>query len=75
MDRKEYDATATTAVSCYSNLNNYGVDGRVSKIIVPFPSTLQPEVTKVFKSDYKPTFYQIKPRSCSEYTPFKNLGM
>ena len=38
----EYKATATNAISCYSNLSNYGANGKWRPIVPPSPMTVQP---------------------------------
>lgn len=41
---QEYSATSANARPCYSNLYNYGTNGKWRPIIPPTPVTLEPSI-------------------------------
>lgn len=71
---KEYSATTTKARGCYSNIPSYGVDGRISQIIPPQPSSLVPQLFNVAKPNRQPKYTQSAlkdvwySRNCQPYS-------
>ena len=40
---KEYSGVASNSISYYSNMTQYGSEGRYRPIVPPFPATVQPQ--------------------------------
>ena len=72
----EYDATASSPRPCYSNLNNYGTDGKVHQIIPPIPATLQPLMFNIVKPHpiKNQSIQSIKRHNCLPYHTLSQLS-
>lgn len=74
MDNTEYNATSTTAKSCYSTLPAYGTHGKVHGIVAPKPVTAIPWTVRRFGSNYHPNHTHPAPKSCSGYVNLGDMG-
>ena len=55
-ENNEYFGTATNAQACYSNLNQYGGNGRIQPIVNPLPATTTPQL-----------FWRLRPNRIQGY--------
>lgn len=71
----EYNASSTNAVSCYSNVEIYGSEGRTRPIIPPTPATVQPALFNIMRPHKIPLpktdlHYKLK---CGPYMKLSEL--
>lgn len=72
---QEYNASATNARSCYSNLDAYGANGMWRPIIPPTPMTVQPQVFNLMRPHSTPKSGLKSSKAMNERCgPYAKLG-